>query len=255
MQDKKYWYKVYNQHSRSKSYKNNIAKAKDVISEYLDLNVNSCINISGGKDSTCMMYLIYSLGSNVKCVTEKDAMDFPNELDYIESLRNLGFDIDIITPNINLEDVISNFDICEDIHSKDTKFSILYFYNLLKDYQSINNIKGVFLGLRAEESKGRAFNFKTKGHIYYNKAWQQMVCQPIAHLTAFDVFACLVSNDMPILDVYFKTEFVSSPNEIRKSWVLPSAQATSGQVQWLKHYYPDIFNRLSKSNPNIRTYT
>ena len=250
-----YWSKIYLQHAKSKSYLKQLDLANKVIDEALDLGIRSCGNISGGKDSTCLMNLLFTKDSSFKFVTEKDEMDFPDELDYINNFISKGYNIDIIKPKISLWDSVKDFNICEDIHSKGTNFSDTYFYNLLKDYQKTNKYKLIFLGLRAEESKGRAFNYKTKGHIYYNKTWQQIVVQPLATWTAKDVFAYLFSNNLPILNMYFKTKFVSSPEQIRKSWVLPSAQANAGQVQYLKYYYPDIYNKLSKFNPNIRSYT
>jgi hypothetical protein len=64
----------------------------------------------------------------------------------------------------------------------------------------------------------------------------------------------LFSEDLPILNVYFQTKFVDSPEDIRKSWILPSAQASSGQALWLKYYYPEIFQKLCLKNPQLKSY-
>jgi len=198
--------------------------------------------------------LAWSIDPSVQIVSEKDDMDFPNEIVFMENLRErYNLNLDIITPSVSLWSEVKNFDITEDLHSKGTDFSDTYFYDLLKEYQAKNNIKGVMLGLRAEESNGRSWNAKKNGVIYYNRSWKHIVCQPLAWWSTADVFAYLFSNDIPILDVYFKNEY-AEPEQIRKSWILPSARANKGQAVWLKHYYPELFYRLAAIQPSIRCF-
>lgn len=250
-----YWHELYTTHASTSAYQRKVEKASVVIKEFLSHDIKSYGSISGGKDSTAMMHLINQIDPSISFVSEKDDMDFPNELDYMDSLRErYDLNLTIISPPVKLWDVVMDHNFMEDIHSKGTNFSDTYFYSLLRNYQEQHGFKGVFLGLRAGESKGRKFNYMTNGAIYFNKSWQQTVCQPLAEWTAQDVFAYLFSNEIPILDVYFKTKFVGTPEKIRKSWILPSAQANRGQALWLKYYYPEIFRRLAIINPQIRTY-
>lgn len=250
-----YWRRLYLMRSRLPVHRRQVEKAREVIREFLSLHPRACVNLSGGKDSTALAHLAWSVDLNVQMVSEKDDMDFPGEREFVEGLKSqYGFNLEIISPPVKLWDIILEHDFMEDIHSKGTDFSDKYFYGLLREYQNQNNINAVFLGLRAQESKGRAHNRAKNGHIYFNKGWDQWVCQPLADWMAADVFAYLFSNDVPILDVYFKTLFVGSPEQIRKSWVLPSARASQGQAVWLKYYYPEIFYRLCIVNPKLRSY-
>lgn len=251
-----YWKELYLLHSESSLYLRRLEKTAQIVNEFLNKGLKVILSVSGGKDSVAMAHLVTQIAPNTKVVSEKDDMDFPNEIPYMLNLKNrYQWDLDIITPNVSLWSVIENFDITEDIHSKGTNFSETYFYGLLRKYHVENDVQGVFLGLRAQESKGRLYNRKKRGLIYFNNSWQQWMCTPIVEWEAKDVFAYLFSNDIPILDVYFKTNFVGTPEKIRKSWILPSAQSSNGQALWLKYYYPDIFNRLAKLNPKLRTFT
>ncbi len=244
----------YNLHSKLLSYKANIDLAKSVIDRFLDKDLKFTVNISGGKDSTVLMHLCNLLSPGIKMVSEKDDLDYPNEKEYLLELKSrYNLNLDIITPDVNLLDVLKDHDFLSDIHSRGKDFSDKYFYNLLSKYQTENKVTGIFIGLRAEESKKRKKNFQVKGHIYQKKD-EMFVCQPIAHLTVKDIFAYLFSNDIPIFDIYFKTNFVGSPENIRKSWILPSFASSKGQALWLKYYYPEQFNILSKINPEIRCY-
>lgn len=241
-------------YSELKSFKKKLDKTTDIVERFLNLKVKTVVNWSGGKDSTAMVHLVNSI-KPVKVVSEKDDMDFPGEIDYVKDVaKKFGWYIDIVSPAVNLWDIVQDHEITEDIHSSNTAFSSDYFYKILKDYQVENNVKGVFLGLRNQESKGRLMNFLTKSKIYYNFAWDSLICTPLSEWSAKDVFAYLFSNDIPIMDVYFNTKFIGHPEKIRKSWILPSAQTSQGQAQWLKYYYPDIFNKLTRIKPELRGY-
>jgi len=252
----KKWKKIYLEYSKLDIFKQRIQYSKQIIREFLNrVDGNKSISISGGKDSTVMLHLISTIEKNIKVVTEKDDMDFPGEIEYINYLSKLvNMKIDIIKPKNNLWSVIKNYDFLEDIHSKDKEFSKDFFYNLLKEYKLKNKIKGTFLGLRAEESKSRLWNKKRNGYIYFNKTWNEWVCQPIVNWTSNDIFAYLFKNNIPIFEIYFKNKFLEDPGKIRKSWILPSAQSSEGYCLWLKYYYPEIFYKLYKINPKVRNY-
>lgn len=254
MMTHEYYEEMYRFHAQTDKFKRQVEKSITVVNQFLEMGKKSTLNVSGGKDSVAMAHMVTLIDPTIKVVSEKDDMDFPNELEFMQDLqKRYGWDMDIITPSVSLWSQLDKFDITEDLHSKGTDFSDTYFYNLLREYQHQNQIEGVFLGLRAEESKGRRYNFLKNGHIYWNKSWQHWVCQPLAHWKGADVFAYLFSNDIPILDVYFKNKF-AEPEQIRKSWILPSARASQGQAVWLKYYYPELFNRLSQKQAIIRGF-
>lgn len=166
-----YWHELYTTHASTSAYQRKVEKASVVIKEFLSHDIKSYGSISGGKDSTAMMHLINQIDPSISFVSEKDDMDFPNELDYMDSLRErYDLNLTIISPPVKLWDVIMDHNFMEDIHSKGTNFSDTYFYSLLRNYQEQHGFKGVFLGLRAGESKGRKFNYMTNGAIYFNKS-------------------------------------------------------------------------------------
>ena len=249
-----YWRDYYVLHSKSRQFKKQLDKAKDCIEEYLSLDVSSYVSLSGGKDSTALTHLVSTIDPTIQVMSEKDDLDFPNEKEYVQSLCNFcGMDLDIIEPK-NIIEKLSKVDFTEDVHSQGTYFSDEVFYKLLKKYQEDNNYKGVFLGLRSQESNARRWNRKTKGKIYYNNSWKQMVCQPIVDWSAKDVFAYLFSNEIDIMPIYFQTKFHESPEEIRKSWTIPSGESQRGKAVWLKWYYPEIYKKLQLINPKINCY-
>jgi len=250
-----YWRELYLLHANTKAFKKKVQTAKERIAEFLEIGAkNPRVMWSCGKDSTAMMHLINE-DFDVAAISEKDDMDFPDELQYLHTLVDkYNWSVEVVSPDVKLWDIIHQFDFTDDIHSNNTKFSADFFYSLLKKEKEKQGCKAVFLGLRAQESKGRRINAVTQRHIYYNLSWKELICQPIWDWSGKDVFAYLFDREVPIMDVYFKTKFVDSPEDIRKSWILPSAKTSRGQAMWLKYYYPDLFNKLASINPKMKAY-
>jgi 3'-phosphoadenosine 5'-phosphosulfate sulfotransferase (PAPS reductase)/FAD synthetase len=57
------------------------------------------------------------------------------------------------------------------------------------------------IGLRAEESRGRLMNRRAHG-VLYPRGDGRWIATPLADWTALDVFAYLVSNDLPVSQEY-----------------------------------------------------
>lgn len=255
-----YWRGMYCAHARTDAYKRRVEGARAIVHQALETfereGVKYYCSISGGKDSTAMMHLVWSIAPATKFMSVKDDMDFPEELPYLEDLRaRYNLDLDIEHPPRELWEAIKEHDVCEDVHGQDTGFSREAFYGVLKTYKERHGHGGVFVGLRAAESKGRRMLIKSRGPVFHNATWNEWEALPLAQWSAQDVMAYLFSNEVPILPVYFCTAFCDSPEQIRKSWCLPGSQAAQGQVVWLKHYYPDLYRRLCIVQPDVRAYS
>lgn len=236
-------------------HKKQIIKAMQVIKKALKMDINWYATCSGGKDSTVLSHLVCKMAPGIEVWSEKDCFDFPGERSYLEGLAGkYKWNINIVSPpDEELTSKLGEIDFCEDIHSRGTDFSDTFFYKLIELQEM--EFDGVFLGLRCEESQGRRWNFRKRGHIYQrkNKKW---TCNPLSTWKAEDIFAYLVSNEIPILPVYFNTFLVGGdPGKIRKSWYLPSARASAGHCVWLKYYYPELYQKLLEINPGISSYT
>lgn len=239
--------------ARMPTYKRRVERAKAVIKEALDMGINWYVACSAGKDSTVLAHMVSLLSPGIEVWSEKDCFDFPEEKEYIQALAaKYSWNLNIVTPQANLYEAIKKIDVCEDLHSRGTEFSDNFFYRLIAEQEKRFN--GVFLGLRAEESNGRARNFRVRGHTYQRKN-TKWTCNPLSTWKADDIFAYLVSHEIPILPVYFCTKFVDGdPGKIRKSWFLPSARAAEGHCVWLKYYYPELFQKLASIAPETTQY-
>lgn len=244
----------YRLNSQLKSYKKNLDNAIRIVKEALSKNIAWYVAWSGGKDSTVLAHLINSIFPGMPIWSEKDDCDFPGEIDYVEKVaKKYGFNLTIHKPNELLWEFIKNgnIDICEDLHSRSTQLSDKYFYSAIEKQEK--KYDGVFLGLRVEESRARLRNYGIRGSIYQRKNGKYTCC-PLALWSGTDIFSYLVVNDIPILDIYYKTKYHKSSEDIRKAWMLPSKQACRGYCAWLRYYYPEMYDRLVMIFPKVRSY-
>lgn len=250
------WRAGYRARSMTTTFRRRLARSIEIIKEFLDMDLCNRVMWSGGKDSTAMVHLAWAVDPSIYAASEKDDMDFPGERAYVEYVAaRYGFRLDVIEPDGSLWTALEETDITEEIHARGTAFSDTFFYSLLERYHTEHAVEGIMLGLRKEESRGRKMNTIMRGCIY-QKSDGCWVCCPLADWEGKDVMAYLISRDIPILDVYFKTRFAGKPENIRKSWILPgAASARRGQVAWLRYYYPALYARLYTTNPELGRFT
>jgi len=241
--------------SKISTHKKRVILAKKIISEALALTDSWYVAFSGGKDSVAMAHLVNCLYPGIAMWSHKDDSDFPGEQEYIKMVsQKFGWKEKIVTSPVPVLDFIkqNNIDVCDDVHSRTSELADALFYKQVKEQERCFN--GVFLGLRAEESPARRKNYYSRGALYSRKDGKR-VCTPLATWKGEDVFAYLVSNDIPIFEVYFKTKFVDGdPTKIRLDSYIPSSFSRKGNCVWLKYYYPELFYKLAQIAPEVLQY-
>src|SRR5690606_35979235 len=96
-----------------------------------------------------------------------------------------------------------------------------------------NGITGQFLGLRKEESNGRRISLLKRSPIYQMQdgMWK---CCPLADWTAKDVWAYIVTRNLPYPKFYDYDKFGQNREWIRSSsWITTDGAAEKGRLGWL----------------------
>jgi len=245
--------------AQTRVYKARVDKAKRVVDQCLSLVPDSVCMWSGGKDSTAMTHLVSMIHPGIPVVTEKDDLDFPGERAYVERVLSMfGWNVRIISPEVSPQDWIMKhapgLTSEDDFHSRSAALSKECFYRLVEE--ASRKYQAIFLGLRQEESRGRALNRACRG-VLYQKSNGQYTCTPIADWRGIDVYAYLVSNGIPLLDVYRCVGFMHAdePFRIRKSWWIPGQSGRYGGVAWLRRYWPSLYYQLCEWMPDARRLT
>lgn len=239
-------YDTFMEWSRTKVFRKRLSKTKEVIEEWLHTAEKPYVAFSGGKDSTCVLHLVREILSDCPAVHFDADCNFP-EVD--ELLLSTPY---LIT-----------------IHSKEKFLDILQDYGIdgkvavrpimkkvvdepIKELQEEYSFGGSAYGLRAEECDGRRKHFASRGHIFRYKNGV-LGCMPIAHWRYNDVWAYIVSMDIPYAGTYDRM-WDMKEREQRVSYWAGITNLRFGRYFWLKKNYPELWNRLASAIPEARTY-
>lgn len=234
--------------ARSSGHRRRVEQSRAALASLYARHPDALLMWSAGKDSTAMVHLASTVRPGCEACSEKDDLDFPGERSYVERWAAAwGVDLQVVTPDTSPADWVAahsdELGPSTDIHSRTAELSRRCFYEVVE--RASAGRSAIILGLRAEESRGRALNRYTHG-IEYRKAGGKVVAQPIADWTGIDVMAYLVEHEIDPLPVYRCVALMHrrDPWRIRKSWWLPGASARHGYTAWLRHYYPSLYRRI-----------
>jgi 3'-phosphoadenosine 5'-phosphosulfate sulfotransferase (PAPS reductase)/FAD synthetase len=218
------------------------------------------IGWSAGKDSTALTYLVvvHCGAAHVRVVSEKDDLDYPGEEEYVTSLAaEWGAQLAIVRPSISplgfLKEAAARGELRADdeIHARSAALSKACFYGLMDAEAAKHDL--LFMGLRAEESKGRRVSRRVRG-LWYPVKSGRIHCCPLGDWRGIDVYAYLLSRGIELLPLYQCIGLMhrDRPWMIRKSWWTPGTYAKDGGIVWLRRYYPSLYRRLVQITETAR---
>lgn len=180
--------------SKTEEYSEHIAEAKQNITKALEKFDRLFVSFSGGKDSTVMLHLVLQQNPDVLVFHwDYGRYYIPREVatDIIENISKLG------GKNIRVES--------SKRYEKEGRDAVNILGQVLigrvMPKMKHEGFDACFVGLRAEEGIKR--REKTKSlWISHGKHVGPAEVFPVRNLTWLDVWACIVSNDLPYLSVY-----------------------------------------------------
>jgi len=240
--------------SRTHTFK--VATAKQRILETLALHPDAHLGWSAGKDSTALAALCHELGVSIPAFGEKDDLDYPGEVAYLQTLgKHFGLDVEILTPDVSLLQFLKdrNVSLVNDLHGQTAELSKEHFYGLLKKHRKQAGYNTVILGLRSNESKHRAVNRASHGWVYERKNDGLTVSSPLADWEDIDVHAYLASQNVPLMPLYLCVDPGADALKLRKSWfVAGGGAARHGHYVWLRRWWPDLWEKIADIDPEMR---
>jgi 3'-phosphoadenosine 5'-phosphosulfate sulfotransferase (PAPS reductase)/FAD synthetase len=192
-----------------------------------------------------MTHLIRSCYPDTPIMIQFDDCDWPEKRAYAERVAAAqGWDYHAVEPDFSVWERAKSYAIgMDDLCSPSHAFTQDTFLYVLEAKRRDLGCIGTFLGLRAEESRARKMNILKRGELYQLKSGEWR-CYPLGRWTAEDVFAYLTEQEVEINPCYFYNRF-RQPEDIRLCYALPTPTGIRyGDMQHLRHYYPQQFQRL-----------
>jgi phosphoadenosine phosphosulfate reductase len=109
------------------------------------------------------------------------------------------------------------------------------------------------LGMRAQESKGRRSCFRARGLTY--QAHGLTVCNPIGWWSNKDVWAYLVSREIPWHPLYDCETHGETRETLRNGGWLSVHGCNDARGPWLRAHFPDEWRRLIDAFPRMRIHS
>jgi phosphoadenosine phosphosulfate reductase len=194
-------------------------------------NGRVAVGVSGGKDSVAMCHIVAQHCRPV-IIYNDSGLEMPESIDVVRALaQQLGLELHIAKGDaISLELAGKNSDMA-----------------IVKPIQQAHKDLGIeleFVGLRMSESKRRRMVIGAMGPIYQSRRWGCLVAWPMRYWTAADVFAYLDEYSLPVHPAYYR-QWDGDRDNIRVSWVYDSDRDRLGAVEYVRRYYPSLYNKLS----------
>jgi phosphoadenosine phosphosulfate reductase len=247
--------------ARLPAYKRKVDKTLQDIYKALSMLGNWMICYSSGKDSTVLLDLLIrvgwcGIGAHYVC---SDYEDPPENQEQAERARQM-YGADIRDIHCYGEDDAwreAGHFFCEpvtDVEKKVAARANTEFKKVSDEFMRENNLSNMFMGLTKDESRARRIALSIHGSLYYAKTRNGWTCCPLANWTAQDIWAYIVSRDLPYLSVYDIPHF--SRERIRNELTVMYCPAivAHGELLQYRLAYPDLYARLQKEFPEVRKY-
>jgi phosphoadenosine phosphosulfate reductase len=242
-------------HSQMRQFKNKVQQSKEIIKKALEITEKWVISCSFGKDSIVLLDLVYHI-KPCKVIMSDSGYQLPETYKTREEVeKKFKFKTLILPQLMPFEQFLKEFGLpginrTEAQHKKVVEATKKH---RLDDFAKENGAKGIFWGLRAEESRGRKM-LLGKHHTYYNNSRDTWFSAPLYNWTANDIWAYIISNDLPYPEFYDYQDCGKTRDWIRNTSWTSTDGANEGRIIWLKKHYPQLYLRLEKEFPEIRQY-
>lgn len=255
-------------YAKTKVFQQKFDRAKQLIEDALDTIERPYIAFSGGVDSTVLLDLLYSAGHKLDVYWGDDGYDYFESIRFFDTIEE-RYDFylhrircldpwndwckEMSRPDLVAPPITPEIDAAwGNPHDWDDTWSSL------KDAWR-QGYSGVFLGMLARESQSRRLVLNGgKRPLYQVKEENDMWhCSPLAAWSKFDVWAYIVSRNLPYNPAYDKLAELGMPLEWRRVAPLTCFRVVQygshGYV--LKSGWPELYNKLCAIFPRVQMYS
>jgi len=280
------WLRAWAAHATTLAFKRRLDTAKQVSESGAKHGKMYCA-LSGGKDSVAMAGVLDEVGlsGTVPSVHAHTALDYPDTMSVVNAVAD-RLDLELIvrepddlekhvkriakkygtTPPQPSVSGYDEWDLLRALpHDIDTHKGMeevgkaISSGNMLIAYMYEAELDGAFVGIRAEESRARTMYFRRWGYSHDFKDGTRNVT-PLLAWTGMDVYAYLVSRELPIHPYYRKAYEVfhgqvETPMMVRVDLGVPPAFPSSvGAATMIARVYPEFWRKLTLVRPDMRHY-
>ena len=237
-------------HASRPAFGRKVEVAKDLISTTLKHAEQPYVAFSAGKDSTVCLHLARTVAPATPAVYWHDEWTLP-ETDELVA----------VTPNVR--QVAATVEHAEWFTAWEGGPSTLpegveWVERIHADGEGLWKLgyDGAVIGIRADENSNRRKHIRAKGTLFYAAKSRQWQCYPLAGWSTADVWAYLLSRDVPYNRAYDRLGELGVPPDRQRLGPFANVRALPyGQLALLKQGWPELFERFTEQYPEAKHYT
>jgi len=237
-------------HAKLDVFKRKVEQAQNLVEKALKQMDRPYCAFSTGKDSQVASHLVWSVNPNIPGVYWDADCAYPESYEYLDLIAQERTIIKWkCEPMLDTFERLGGPD-APGIENATMKSTV---YDPLKELLAKYHFDGVFVGLRAEESRGRANSIKYDGTLWQYKRDDVLRCLPVAHFSYKDIWAYIVSCNLPYNRIYDKM-WNMYEREQRVSYWAGESNRSMGRWYLLRTQYPELWNKFAARFPEVRQF-
>lgn len=249
-------------HAETNAYRSRVGRTMELIAKHPDYGV-SC---SWGKDSLCVLHMALEVHGQAKAFhgrysENEELLDIPMVRDaFLSRFPMVQYQEIPVYGDWEIYERAGRF-FLEAESQLEKKLLSGWHRDLRKsldDAVVASGAKGKMLGLAAHESYGRKMNISTRGDHYQTKDEAIPKLLPLADWSPKDVWAYMLSNDLPRLRIY---DVAKDPERARSEFAFAVIGASSANAimrhgawkEWATAY-PDLWRKWITKWPEMSMF-
>jgi len=236
-----------------------IEHSESLIAEAMSQTPCWMVSVSFGKDSCVLCHLLISHYPQIPVVFSDRGLwaELPETYPLIDLWRKRWkINYQPVFPAQNMFELYAEIGGIPSVSAAGYRdHSIITRVNLIdpmEAYMRKHAIAGNFMGRRAEENpKTRGRHLKFRGPLHYNRTLNHLTCDPLAEWRAVDVWAYIVSRDLPYHPAY---DLADDRESARLSNWCGVVNVTKGRWAYLRRDYPELFEFFRTRYPEVARY-
>ena len=233
-------------HAKTPQYQKHVHEAKQAIEKALQTGRTFYASCSFGKDSAVMLRLILDVRPDMPILYMSSGYALPDTIAYKDLLKEAW--------HLNLTELPAKVDyleLCQEFdlpHRRSQATQKRVVKMIKKDHASAwakeQGFTGAFLGLRAEESRGRKIQYLRNPEGILDKENNILKVAPLATWIAYDIWAFTFSTGMPYNHLYDKENCGFTRYTLRNTGWLSTDGENQGRLEWLRKNYPQYYQKV-----------
>lgn len=236
------------------SYQAHLAEAIDAIQCAVDTCSRPAVSFSFGKDSLVCMDIALRVDPNILVINidRGEGGDITEAIKmYVEYTAKCRINFHRVkTPRTIMQ-------IYRDAGGINVVEKAEVTMNLIRGFELANkqfSIDCSIMGLRREESKIRSY-LRKYGTFHKTKSGTTPYkCKPVLNWSGKEIWAYIVSNDLPYISYYDRAARFDGYERARYSNWAGSAYKEHGRMQKLRYIAPDLYNILAWEFPEVHEW-